>query len=35
MAIEFEVMGGTSLQQAKAFTESINDKILGIVITQP
>ena len=35
MAIEFEVMGGTSLQQAKVLAESINDKILGIVITQP
>jgi hypothetical protein len=35
MAIEFEVMGGTSLHQAKVLTESINDKILGTVITQP
>lgn len=34
MSIEFEVMGGTSLQQAKALAESINDKIIGIVVTQ-
>ncbi len=34
MNIEFEVMGGTSLLQAKALAESINDKIIGIVVTQ-
>ena len=34
MSIEFEVMGGTSVQHAKALAESINDKIIGIVVTQ-
>ncbi len=34
ISIEFEVMGGTSPQQAKALAESINDKIIGIVVTQ-
>jgi hypothetical protein len=34
MTIEFEVMGGTTLQQAKVLAESINDKVLGIVVTQ-
>ena len=34
ITIEFEVMGGTTLQQAKALAESINDKIIGIVVTQ-
>ena len=33
--IEFELMGGITTQQAKALAESINDKILGIVVTQP
>lgn len=32
--IEFEVMGGTTPQQARALAESINDKIIGIVVTQ-
>ncbi len=34
MSIEFEVMGGTTPQQAKSLAESINDKIIGIVVTQ-
>ena len=34
MTIEFEVMGGTTLQQARVLAESINDKVLGIVVTQ-
>ncbi len=34
MSIEFEVMGGTTSQQAKSLAELINDKIIGIVVTQ-
>jgi len=33
LAVEFEVMGGTTAQQMKALAESMNDRIIGIVVT--
>ncbi len=34
LTIEFEMMGGTTPQQARALAESINDRVIGIVVSQ-
>jgi hypothetical protein len=33
--IEFELIGGTTSQQANALAEAINDRIISIVVAQP
>jgi hypothetical protein len=35
MTVEFELMGGTTSQQANALVEAVNDRIIAIVLTQP
>jgi hypothetical protein len=34
MTVEFELLGGSTVQQAKALAETANDKIIGVLITQ-
>jgi len=33
--VEFELMGGTTLQEAKTLAEAVNDRVIAIVLTQP
>ncbi|MBV9572547.1 MAG: hypothetical protein JOY93_00725 [Acidobacteriales bacterium] len=33
--LEFELLGGTTLQQAKTLAESINDRIVGLAVVRP
>jgi len=34
MTVEFELMGGTTFQEAKALAEAVNDRVIAIVLTQ-
>jgi hypothetical protein len=33
LSVEFELLGGTTLEQAKALVEVMNDRIVGIIVT--
>jgi hypothetical protein len=33
LSIEFELLGGTTLEQAKALVDVMNDRIVGIIVT--
>jgi len=33
--VEFELLGGTSLAQAKNLADSANERILNVVVTRP
>ena len=35
VTVEFELIGGTTLQQAETLAEAVNDRIIAIVLTQP
>jgi len=33
--IEFELLSGTTLEQARALAESANERILGVIVSKP
>lgn len=35
MTLEFELLSGTTPDQARKLAESVNDRVIGILITKP